>query len=705
MSQTAAPLVMSGAALRELFLTYFRDKLPTHPHKHMPSASLVPSNPTVYLTPAGMLPFVPIFLGIEQPPNPPRVVSAQKCARVSGKASDLSFVGRTPRHHTFFEMLGNFSFGDYFKQQIIPWAWAFVTQELGLPKNRLWVSVFKDDVESRDIWRDVVGVPEDRIIFCDEKDNFWGPPGPSGPCGPCSEIYYYMGDLETLTTSGTDVLEDDRMVEIWNLVFMELFQDVDGKRTPLAQKNVDTGMGLERLAMVIQNKPNTFETDLLKPIVDEVAKLTGTRYVPGGNDPVTVALKIVTDHARFATFAMSDRIAPSNEGRGYVLRMVTRRALLYAKKYLGVQQPMLYQLVAVIRDHYQAAYPELASQYSAVVDVLKQEEKRFFDTLERGQKLLEDTLEAMKSRQDNQMPGDIAFKLYDTYGFPLELTQDLAEAEGLTVDIDGFNTAMADQKALARANQKQGALVQDDVFTQVFARVGKTMFSGYDSLTAEATVKALLVDGQPVDRVEGTNQPFEAILDNTPFYAESGGQVGDRGTFVREDGHHGLTVVVNDTQKVGELVVHRCLFDNGGSLTVGETLIAQVDSLGRKQSAIHHSATHLLQAALRKVLGDAVHQAGSRVGPDGARFDFNFHRPVTADELARIEYWINQWSRDNLQRELLETDMETARAKGALMMADEKYGDTVRMIAFGSASIELCGGTHVERTGDIGWLA
>jgi alanyl-tRNA synthetase len=365
---------------------------------------------------------------------------------------------------------------------------------------------------------------------------------------------------------------------------------------------------------------------------------------------------------------------------------------------------LLYQLVAIIRDQYQQTYPELAANYTTIVDVLKQEEKRFFDTLERGQKLLEDSLETVKATSHKQLAGDIAFKLYDTYGFPLELTQDLAEAEGVTVDTAGFDAAMAQQKDLARANQKQHALVQDDVFTQLFAQVGKTTFTGYHTLSDTATVKALLVNGHSVDRVEGTNQVFEAILDQTPFYAESGGQVGDRGTFLREDGHHGLTVVVNDTQKVGELVVHRCLFDNGGSLSVGETLIAQVDPLGRKQSAIHHSSTHLLQAALRKVLGDSVHQAGSKVGPDGARFDFTFHRPVNPDELARVEYWMNQWVRDNLTGDLLETDMDTARTKGALMMADEKYGDTVRMIAFGCASIELCGGTHVSRTGDIGLI-
>jgi alanyl-tRNA synthetase len=691
------PLVLSGAALRTLFLTYFKDTLG---HKVLPSASLVPANPTVYLTPAGMLPFVPVFLGIEAPPNPPRVATVQKCARVSGKASDLSYVGRTPRHHTFFEMLGNFSFGDYFKHDIIPWAWAFVTQQLGLPTERLWVSVFKDDLESRDIWRDVVGVAEDRILFCDEKDNFWGPPGPSGPCGPCTEIHYLMGDGPAPT--GPDLLEDPRVVEIWNLVFMELFQDVDGNRTPLEKKNVDTGMGLERLAMVVQNARNTFETDLLMPILQEVAKLTHTRY--GQTAAVDVALKIVTDHVRFATFAIADGIVPGNEGRGYVLRMITRRALLYAKKYLGIQQPMLYQLVAVVRDNYQAAYPELNTQYNNTVNMLKQEEKRFFDTLERGQRLLETTLTDLKAIQGTVIAGDIAFKLYDTYGFPLELTQDLAEADGMTVDVPGFEAAMAQQKAMGRAHQKQTALVQDDRFTQLFTQLGATQFVGYNQLQAPAKVTALFVDGEQVDTVSGTNQPFQAILDATPFYAESGGQVGDRGTFIREEGHHGLTVVVNDTQKVGELVLHTCLFDNGGSLQVGQSLLATVDPTGRHLSAIHHSSTHLLQAALRKVLGQGVHQAGSRVSPEGARFDFTFNRPVTPEELARIEYWVNQWIRDNVSQELTVTHIDEAKAKGALMMADEKYGDTVRVVAFGSTSVELCGGTHVDSTGSIGLI-
>jgi alanyl-tRNA synthetase len=365
---------------------------------------------------------------------------------------------------------------------------------------------------------------------------------------------------------------------------------------------------------------------------------------------------------------------------------------------------MLHQLVAIIRDTYQSAYPELAQHYNATVSSLKLEEKRFFDTLERGQRMLEDSLSEAKTQGLNQLSGEVAFKLYDTYGFPLELTQDLAEVEGLGVDLDGYNTALQAQKTLARAGQKNTAMVQDDTFAKLYSQVGKTPFVGYDHMSETATVKALLVDGQPVARVEGTNQPFVAILDRTPFYPESGGQAGDCGSFIREDGHHGLTVVVNDTQKVGELIVHHCLFDNGGSLSVGESLVATVDPRNRHRAALHHTSTHLLQAALRKVLGTSVHQAGSRVTAEGARFDFTFARPVTEDELARVEFIMNGWVRDNLPRDLQEMDMDSARAKGALMMADEKYGDTVRVVAMGTHSIELCGGTHVNRTGDIGLI-
>ena len=694
---------LSGATIRNKFIEFFAKK---HGHRHVASASLVPSNPTVLLTPAGMLPFVPIFLGIEPPPKPPRNVTSQKCARVSGKASDLEYVGRTPRHHTFFEMLGNFSFGDYFKQEAIAWAWEFVTVELGLPKERLWVTVFHDDDEARDIWHATAGIPKDCIIGRSEKDNFWGPPGPTGPCGPCSEIFYDRGEQYGTPGEGTprengDLLDTDRYVEVWNLVFMELFQDEAGKRTPLENKNVDTGMGLERITMVMQDKTNTFETDLLYPLVDHAARLSGIPYKQ--SDLTDVALKIVADHIRCLAFAIGDGIIPSNEGRGYVIRMILRRAVRYGKKFLGLNEPFLYQLVSTVRDMYQDPYDELKKRYDAIVDTVKLEEKRFLETLERGSRMLDDSLAELRAQKQTVLPGAEAFKLYDTYGFPLELTRDIAEEEGFTVDEVGFETAMQEQKVTARGARGKGgeALVKDQVYSEILSKVGPTRFVGYDALSVETTIKALVVDGQSVASVSGTNQPFEAILDVTPFYGESGGQVGDRGSFASEDGQHGITVVVNDTIKVGDLFVHKCLYDQGPGLKVGDVITAHVDPVTRQLSGIHHTATHLLQSALREVLGDGVVQAGSQVGPDGARFDFTFNRGLKPEELSRVEFLVNHWIQENLSRSVEDMDIESARQSGAILMAGEKYGDSVRVVSYGEASKELCGGTHIRSLGEI----
>ncbi|HEY9746948.1 MAG TPA: alanine--tRNA ligase [Oculatellaceae cyanobacterium] len=689
---------LSGAAIREKFIRFFSEK---HGHKAVPSASLVPTNPTVLLTPAGMLPFVPIFLGIEPPPSPPRAVSSQKCARVSGKASDLENVGRTPRHHTFFEMLGNFSFGDYFKREAITFAWSFVTEELCLPKEKLWVTVYKDDEEARQIWHEVAGIPKDKIIGRGEKDNFWGPPGPTGPCGPCSEIFYDRGGLPAGSPDeNPDLLDEDRFVEIWNLVFMELFKDDAGNTSPLEHKNVDTGMGLERIAMVVQGKDNTFETDLLFPIVNQAAKMAKIPYKK--SEATDVALKIVADHIRCISFAIADGITPSNEGRGYIIRMLLRRAVRYGKKYLGFNEPFLYQLVATVRNLYQDPYQELQTRYNHIVETVKLEEKRFLETLERGSRILEETLAELRTQGKTVVPGEEVFKLYDTYGFPVELTNDIAAEEGFSIDESGFEAAMAEQRSKARSARGKGeVIVKDQLYSELLEKVGSTRFVGYETLTAEATVKALIVDGQEVDRVSGTNQAFEAILDVTPFYAESGGQVGDRGSFSREEGHHGLTVVVNDVIKVGDLFVHQCLFDNGEALEVGQKLIAQVDPVARQQAAIHHTATHLLQAALREVLGDTITQAGSYVSPEGARFDFTFNRGLKPEELARVEFLINRWIRENIPRNVQEMPIDAARQSGAILMAGEKYGDVVRVVTYGEASKELCGGTHVQQLGEI----
>lgn len=688
---------LPGATIREKFIRFFAEQ---HGHKQVPSASLVPSNPTVLLTPAGMLPFVPIFLGIEPPSDPPRVVSVQKCARVSGKASDLEYVGRTPRHHTFFEMLGNFSFGDYFKREAITWAWRFVTEELQLPKERLWVTVYQHDEEARQLWHEIAGIPKAAIIGRSEKDNFWGPPGPTGPCGPCSEIFYDRGGApEGSPQDHPDLLDEDRFVEVWNLVFMELFQDDQGNRTPLEHKNVDTGMGLERVTMVIQGKDNTFETDLLYPLVDQVAKLAKTSYKQ--HPQTDVALKIIADHIRCICFAIADGITPSNEGRGYIIRMLLRRAVRYGKKYLNLQEPFLYQLVATVRNLYQNPYSELAKRYTIIVDTVKLEEKRFLETLERGSRLLEEILAQHQNDPNKTIPGEAVFKLYDTYGFPVELTQDIAAEEGFQLDLDGFEAAMQAQKDKARGARKGGAIVKDQLYAELLEHVGPSQFVGYDHLQATATIRALIVDGQSVQQVQGTNQPFEAILDVTPFYAESGGQIGDRGSLSSDDGQQGITVVVNDTRKVGDLIVHHCLYDQGEGIRVGQQVTAYVDPVARQQAAVHHTATHLLQAALRSILGEEVTQAGSHVSPEGARFDFTFNRGLKPHELAQIEALVNKWIQENVCRQVQDLPLDVAQISGALLMAGEQYGEQVRVVSYGEYSKELCGGTHVHQLGDI----
>jgi len=599
-------------------------------------------------------------------------------------------------------MLGNFSFGDYFKREAITWAWQFVTEELQLPKEKLWVTVYKDDDEARQIWHEVAGIPLPQIIGRSEKDNFWGPPGPTGPCGPCSEIFYDRGGLPAGSPEdNADLLDEDRFVEIWNLVFMQLFQDESGKRTPLENKNVDTGMGLERVAMVIQGKDNTFETDLLFPLVDQVAKLAKIPYKQ--NERTDVAMKIVADHIRCISFAIADGITPSNEGRGYIIRMLLRRAVRYGKKHLGFQDPFLYQLVTTVRNHYQNPYEELQKRYNHIVETVKLEEKRFLETLERGSKILDETLERLRVEGKTVVSGEDVFKLYDTFGFPVELTHDMAAEEGFSIDQEGFEVAMEAQRDQGRSARGKGAaIVKDMVYSEILDRVGPTRFVGYDALSAEATVKALIVNGQEVQRVSGTNQPFEAILDITPFYGESGGQVGDRGSFsMDEEDHLGLTVVVNDTIKVGDLFVHQCLYDQGNGLKVGDKILAQVDSVARQQSAIHHTATHLLQGALREVLGDSVTQAGSHVSPEGARFDFTFNRGLKPEELSRVEFLINKWIQENMTRDVTEMEIEQARVSGAILMAGEKYADRVRVVSYGEASKELCGGTHVHQLGEI----
>ena len=589
--------MLKGNEIRQLYLDYFKNK---HQHTIVESSSLVPDNPTVLLTTAGMLQFLPIFLGITKSPyNPARATSCQKCARAGGKDSDIENVGRTPRHHTFFEMLGNFSFGDYYKKEVIPWAWEFVTEVLKLDKDRLWITIFETDDEAYDIWRSI-GVPDERIKRKGKKDNFWGPPGASGSCGPCSEIHYDLGEQYKCSDNcGIDTCECDRWVEIWNLVFTELYQDEEGNQSPLEHKNVDTGMGLERITMVCQGVASTFETDLLKPILDKVSEMSGVPYKK--SEKTDISLRIITDHARCVSFLISDGVIPGNEGRSYVLRMILRRALRHGK-ILGMELPFLYKLVDVVVDNYGEAYPDLVKNKSKIIDVIKKEEERFAKTLDRGYKMLEEFISEKKD-----IDGESAFKLYDTYGFPFELTKEIAEENGLGIDENGFKKAMQEQKDRAKAAAEKISVTGDMKYAKVENEVGSTEFVGYLVDCAQAKILAA---------IEGEGYT-DIVLDRTPFYAECGGQVGDSGYIVNEN----LKAEVLTTFKVNHLFVHRCQVVNG-EVKVGDYAFAQIDSARRAQIRVHHTSAHLLQAALIKVLGDEVKQAGSQVEENRMRFDF-----------------------------------------------------------------------------------
>lgn len=614
--------MLKGNEIRQLYLDYFKNK---HQHTIVESSSLVPDNPTVLLTTAGMLQFLPIFLGITKSPyNPARATSCQKCARAGGKDSDIENVGRTPRHHTFFEMLGNFSFGDYYKKEVIPWAWEFVTEVLKLDKDRLWITIFETDDEAYDIWRSI-GVPDERIKRKGKKDNFWGPPGASGSCGPCSEIHYDLGEQYKCSDNcGIDTCECDRWVEIWNLVFTELYQDEEGNQSPLEHKNVDTGMGLERITMVCQGVASTFETDLLKPILDKVSEMSGVPYKK--SEKTDISLRIITDHARCVSFLISDGVIPGNEGRSYVLRMILRRALRHGK-ILGMELPFLYKLVDVVVDNYGEAYPDLVKNKSKIIDVIKKEEERFAKTLDRGYKMLEEFISEKKD-----IDGESAFKLYDTYGFPFELTKEIAEENGLGIDENGFKKAMQEQKDRAKAAAEKISVTGDMKYAKVENEVGSTEFVGYLVDCAQAKILAA---------IEGEGYT-DIVLDRTPFYAECGGQVGDSGYIVNEN----LKAEVLTTFKVNHLFVHRCQVVNG-EVKVGDYAFAQIDSARRAQIRVHHTSAHLLQAALIKVLGDEVKQAGSQVEENRMRFDFTFSRAMTPQEVKKTEDIMNKWIGEN----------------------------------------------------------
>lgn len=668
--------MLSGNEIRKLYLDYFKDK---HQHTVVESSSLVPDNPTVLLTTAGMLQFLPIFLGIVKSPyDPARATSCQKCARAGGKDSDIENVGRTPRHHTFFEMLGNFSFGDYYKKEIIPWAWEFVTEVLKLDKDRLWITIFETDDEAFDIWRSV-GVPAERIRRKGKKDNFWGPPGASGSCGPCSEIHYDLGeDLKCSDDCGIDTCECDRWVEIWNLVFTELYQDEEGNQSPLESKNVDTGMGLERITMVCQGVRSTFETDLLKPIMDKVCEMSGVPYKK--SEKTDISLRIITDHARCVSFLISDGVIPGNEGRSYVLRMILRRALRHGK-ILGMDLPFLYKLVDVVVEHYGEAYPDLAENKAKIVDVIKKEEERFAKTLDRGYKMLDEFIDNKKD-----IDGESAFKLYDTFGFPYELTKEIAEENGLNVDEAGYKQAMQEQKDRAKAATAKISVTGDIKYAKIEDEVGSTEFVGYTENECDAKILAT---------VEGDGY-VDIILDKTSFYAECGGQTGDSGVIENDN----LKAEVLTTFKVNKLFVHRSKVING-EITIGEVIKAKIDVARREEIRLHHSSAHLLQSALIKVLGDEVHQAGSQVEENRMRFDFTFSRAMTPEEIFKAEDIINGWISEGLEITTEEMDIEQAKLTGATALFGEKYEDVVRVVSMGNISKEFCAGTHARNTRDL----
>jgi alanyl-tRNA synthetase len=674
----------TGDAIREAFLAFYEAR----DHRRLPSASLVPEDPTVLLTIAGMLPFKPVFLG--QAPRPAaRATTSQKCIRTN----DIENVGRTARHHTYFEMLGNFSFGDYFKSQAIRWAWQLSTEIFGLDPDRLVVSVFREDEEAESLWRDEVGVDPKRIIRMDEADNFWAS-GPTGPCGPCSEIYY---DFHPEFGNDTIDLEDDqRFIEFYNLVFMESNRDAEGRLTPLAHRNIDTGMGLERMAQILQGVANNYETDLIFPLIEAAAALAGLTY-QNADSRVQTSLKVIGDHSRAITQLIADGVTASNLGRGYILRRLLRRVVRHGRL-IGIEGPFLPTLGDAAIALMGSAHPQLPQRRSAILRELEREEARFLSTLERGEKLLADVL----ASQPDQITGEQAFELYDTYGFPLELTQEIAEEHGLTVDLPGFELEMDAQRRRAKAAAVRLDLTLRDALDQVAADLDSTAFIGYDALDHPACVVALVANGVAAERAE-TGDLVQIVLDSTPFYGEGGGQVGDRGTLCGGDGasEDGVRVAIDAVSRNRSVFVHSGRVEQG-PLTVGAVVKARVDRACRRRAQAHHTATHLLQAALKQVVDPGISQAGSLVDFDRLRFDFHCPRPLTVDELQRVEDRINGWIEAAHALEVRDMALERAKAAGAVAMFGEKYADVVRVVDVPGVSMELCGGTHVANTAEIG---
>ncbi len=667
-------MTRSTAQIRRAFLDFFAAKQ----HQEVPTSSLVPhDDPTLLFTNAGMNQFKDVFLGTEKR-NYTRATSSQRCVRAGGKHNDLENVGYTARHHTFFEMLGNFSFGDYFKQEAISYAWEFLTKEMGLPQEKLLVTIYHDDDEAYDIWHKYIGLPSDKIIRIATSDNFWSM-GDTGPCGPCSEIFYDHGEHIWGGPPGSADEDGDRFIEIWNLVFMQFNRQANGDMQPLPKPSIDTGMGLERVSAILQNVHSNYEIDLFQSLIKAAANIVGTK------DLENKSLRVIADHIRSCSFLICDGVMPSNEGRGYVLRRIIRRAVRHGYQ-LGAKDIFFYRLVGELVTQMAEAFPELAQHQAMIEKALKLEEEQFSNTLERGMGMLN---EALSKLEGKQVPGELVFKLYDTYGFPADLTNDVAREQGLSIDEEGFQKAMQVQKTLAQSASKFSA-----DYNNIIKLDHITEFTGYDSLTATGQVKDILVDQKSVQ--QASSGVALVVLDATPFYAESGGQTGDTGLF--EFNNSSANVV--DTQKIGAAFVHKV--ELNGTLNVGDTVQVTVNASKREAVKLNHSATHLLHEALRQILGEHVTQKGSLVDADKLRFDFSHFEGITSNTLIKIENLVNQEIRHNHALTTTLMGLEEAKAAGAMALFGEKYDDDVRVVQMGDFSTELCGGTHVARTGDIG---
>ncbi|MDN5311361.1 MAG: alanyl-tRNA synthetase [Thermoanaerobacteraceae bacterium] len=681
--------MMTSNEIREKFLSFFESK----GHTRVASSSLVPHNdPTLLFANAGMNQFKEVFLGLKKLPFK-RATTSQKCVRAGGKHNDLESVGRTARHHTFFEMLGNFSFGDYFKREAIAYAWEFLTEVLGLPKDKLWVSIYEEDDEAFELWQKVAKIPAERIVRMGEKDNFWSM-GDTGPCGPCSEIYIDRGEDHRCDAEECKIgkCDCDRWRELWNLVFMQYNRDENGTLTPLPRPSIDTGMGLERIATVMQDVYSNYDTDLLRPIIAFVENMTGKKYY---GDDRGFPFRVIADHSRAITFLISDGVVPGNEGRSYVLRRILRRAARYGRE-LDLNEPFLYKIIPRVVSLMECAYPELRKNLDYVQKVVKFEEERFNETLSDGLKMLSEGISRLEQEHKAVVPGEMAFMLYDTYGFPLDLTRDIAQEKGFSVDIKSFEELMEKQREKAKAARKESYKI-DELF-ETLAPLPPTEFLGYDRLESEGQVQLIISNQEPVESFDDKSREVVLVLDKTPFYGESGGQVGDTGIIENDD----FRFRVVNTQKTPDGKFYHIGRIEKGEVSIKDMVMARVDADRRKDIARNHSATHLLHKALKQVLGEHVNQAGSLVNDTRLRFDFSHHSAMTQEELKQTEGKVNEAILSNLPVKVDITTVQDAQKHGAIALFGEKYGEKVRMVSMGDYSIELCGGTHVKSTSEIG---